>query len=45
MYGVRWYSTAGAFEKLEAEEALQQQLSTNSIEHHSKFQIVIKNHS
>ena len=45
MYGVRRYSTAGAFEKLEAEEALQQQLSNNSKEYYSKFHIVIENHS
>lgn len=28
-YGVRWYSTAGAFGRLEAEESLQKRLGTN----------------
>ena len=44
-YGVRWYSTAGAFGRLEAEEALQQHLRTNRQEYYSNFALVIENHS
>ena len=45
MYGVRWYSTAGASGRLEAEEALQQQLGTNRKEYYSNLNLLIKNHS
>ena len=44
-YGVRWYSTAGAFGRLEAEEALQQHLRTNRKEYYSNFASVIENHT